>query len=156
MNRKNILFFSLLIFLINCEEKSKLELSQNKIIEYKVDCLFCKIPQNKETIIYAKFEHCFVIKDIKPVSPGHVLVIPYKHYDNWLVTPEHVQIGIVRAINEIKKLLDAEYHPDGYNIGINCGPLAGQTVMHLHVHVMPRYKGDNMTLKQVYSNSAKQ
>jgi len=55
---------------------------------------------------------------------------------------EEVQKDIMKALNAMKIVLDAEYNPDGYNIGANCGKDAGQSVMHLHVHLIPRYKGD--------------
>jgi diadenosine tetraphosphate (Ap4A) HIT family hydrolase len=107
------------------------------------DCVFCQIAnQEKEAEILARFKHCYVIKDQFPVSEGHVLIIPYQHTETWFTAAEEVRLEIMQAIQELKTLLDAEYQPGGYNIGINCGRPAGQTVMHLHVHLIPRYQGD--------------
>ena len=53
-----------------------------------------------------------------------------------------MKVEIISVLEKLKRLLDDEYHPDGYNIGINCGKTAGQTVMHFHLHLMPRYEGD--------------
>jgi diadenosine tetraphosphate (Ap4A) HIT family hydrolase len=107
------------------------------------DCLFCQIARGeKDSVILARFSHCLVMKDQFPVSPGHVLIIPHTHTDNWFTANEEVKLDILKALDSIKAHLDAEYSPDGYNIGINCGKYAGQTVMHLHVHLIPRYKDD--------------
>lgn len=109
----------------------------------KSSCLFCQIArQEKKVEIIAKFEHCYAIKDQYPVSKGHVLIIPFEHTENWFTAKEEVRLDIINALSQIKKQLDAEYHPDGYNIGANCGPMAGQTIMHLHMHLIPRYKDD--------------
>lgn len=84
---------------------------------------------------YAKF-------DAYPVSPGHLLVIPRRHVAEWFETTAEEQQAIMELVSAGKKLLDAEYSPDGYNIGINCGEAAGQTIFHVHVHLIPRYAGD--------------
>ncbi|TKC96491.1 DEAD/DEAH box helicase family protein [Polyangium fumosum] len=84
----------------------------------------------------------FAVPDLYPVSPGHTLVIPRRLIATWFdATPEE-QAAIFQLVDEVKRKLDAERSPDGYNIGINAGEAAGQTVMHLHVHVIPRYRGD--------------
>lgn len=107
------------------------------------DCLFCKmVCGEKDVPILARFQHCFAIKDQYPVSPGHVLLIPYQHTDNWFTATEEVRLDMMQALNAVKAMLDQEYKPDGYNMGANCGLIAGQTVMHLHLHLIPRYKGD--------------
>lgn len=108
---------------------------------FQSNCIFCKIGQSKK-IAFANFKYCFAIKDKNPVSLGHVLIIPYRHFENWFEADLETQFDIIKAINEIKKMLDTQYHPDGYNIGINCGVPAGQSIMHLHVHLIPRYKND--------------
>lgn len=107
------------------------------------DCLFCQMSRGEiEAHFFAKFQHCYVIKDRFPVSPGHVLIIPYQHTDNWFTASEEVREDIMKALSAVKEMLDLEYSPHGYNIGANCGQVAGQSVMHLHVHLIPRYQGD--------------
>ncbi len=109
----------------------------------KDNCIFCQMAEKKKEVeIVAQFEHCFVIKDQYPVSPGHLLIIPYQHTENWFTSDNAVKEEIIRVLDKMKKLVDDEYHPDGYNIGMNCGQVAGQTVMHLHVHLIPRFEGD--------------
>ncbi len=109
----------------------------------QASCYFCTIAQEEErSDIAARFKHCYVKKDSYPVSNGHILIIPYEHTENWFTAKEEVRLDIMQALHKMKAELDAEYNPDGYNIGANCGESAGQSVMHLHVHLIPRYKGD--------------
>ncbi|MCI5052774.1 MAG: HIT family protein [Simkaniaceae bacterium] len=103
------------------------------------DCIFCDLA-NREVI--AEFDHCYAIFDQFPVSQGHTLLIPYKHTENWFTASDEIRADLVHALNIMKSRLDVKYAPGGYNIGMNCGPIAGQTVMHLHVHLIPRYEGD--------------
>lgn len=114
-----------------------------EIHQQQSKCVFCQFAaKEKKSEIIAEFKHCFVIKDQYPVSKGHLLIIPSNHTPNWFTASEEVRLDIVHALSLMKKWLDQEYRPDGYNIGANCGEFAGQTVMHLHVHLIPRYKGD--------------
>lgn len=107
------------------------------------DCLFCQMASGKkEVTLFAKFQHCYIIKDQFPVSPEHLLIIPYAHTENWFTASEEVRLDIIKALNFAKEQLDHTCKPDGYNIGANCGEVAGQNVMHLHVHLIPRYQGD--------------
>ena len=73
--------------------------------------------------------------------PGHLL-IPYRHVANFFDATDAEQIALLALVREAKTLLDNQFHPDGYNVGVNVGTAAGQTVMHLHVHLIPRYAGD--------------
>jgi diadenosine tetraphosphate (Ap4A) HIT family hydrolase len=83
------------------------------------------------------------IEDGFPVSPGHTLVIPRREVRTWFDATPAEQAAIFALVDEVKRLLDArDPRPDGYNVGFNAGEAAGQTVMHLHVHVIPRYRGD--------------
>ena len=83
-----------------------------------------------------------LIRDAYPVSPGHSLVIPKRHIGSWFeATPEEVS-AMLELLEDGKTMLDASHHPDGYNIDINDGPAAGQTVPHLHMHLIPRFTGD--------------
>jgi diadenosine tetraphosphate (Ap4A) HIT family hydrolase/predicted house-cleaning noncanonical NTP pyrophosphatase (MazG superfamily) len=110
---------------------------------HKPDCLFCQISRGEREIpFFAKFQHCYVIKDQFPVSPGHILIIPYQHTENWFTATEEIRLDIMQALNSVKETLDIDYSPHGYNIGANCGKVSGQSVMHLHVHLIPRYQGD--------------
>ncbi len=110
---------------------------------YQSDCLFCQIARReKEVKFFANFAHCYVIKDQFPVSNGHILIIPHEHTENWFTAKEEVRSDIMKALHLVKKQLDLEYSPHGYNIGANCGEVAGQSVMHLHLHLIPRYQGD--------------
>ena len=86
-------------------------------------------------------ELAFAIYDKYPVSKGHVLVIPKRHYASYFDAAPEELTAINELIIQIKEILD-ELKPDGYNIGINVGEAAGQTVFHLHIHVIPRYSGD--------------
>ena len=85
----------------------------------------------------------FAIEDRYPVSPGHALVVPRRLIATWFEASREERQAIFDLVDEVKRLLVARTPPpDGYNIGINSGAAAGQTVMHLHVHVIPRYQGD--------------
>jgi diadenosine tetraphosphate (Ap4A) HIT family hydrolase len=83
-----------------------------------------------------------VIRDGHPISPGHTLVIPKRHIGTWFEITQAEQQALLDLLAKAKAALETEFKPDGYNIGINDGPAAGQTVPHLHMHLIPRYKGD--------------
>ena len=83
-----------------------------------------------------------VVLDGYPVSRGHTLVIPKRHVGSFFELEGNERDDILSMLDQAKTHLNAEYAPDGYNIGINDGPAAGQTVPHLHVHLIPRYRGD--------------
>jgi diadenosine tetraphosphate (Ap4A) HIT family hydrolase len=102
-------------------------------------CPFCNLP--RERIIHAD-DLAFVVRDAFPVSPGHMLIIPHRHVASFFEVTESERASLLRLLDEARQALDAELHPHGYNIGINDGDAAGQTVRHLHVHLIPRYRGD--------------
>jgi len=84
----------------------------------------------------------FAILDGYPVNPGHVLVIPKRQVSTWWEASREEQVAILDLLEVVKRQLDESHRPDGYNIGVNAGDAAGQTVFHLHVHLIPRYRGD--------------
>ena len=84
----------------------------------------------------------FVIADRFPVNPGHALVVPRRVIATWWEATDGERADILALIDEVKRRLDTELQPDGYNVGFNAGTAAGQTVGHLHIHVIPRYRGD--------------
>jgi diadenosine tetraphosphate (Ap4A) HIT family hydrolase len=102
-------------------------------------CPFCNLDPSR---IVDAGELYIVIRDRFPVSEGHTLIIPRRHVDSFfgVTTDEHV--ALVDALSAAKEQLDRELQPAGYNIGINDGVAAGQTVQHLHIHLIPRYEGD--------------
>lgn len=86
----------------------------------------------------------FAFFDRFPVSPGHALVVTKRMVTDWFAATEDERTDVMRLVGEVKEHLDRTLpvRPDGYNVGFNCGAAAGQTVMHLYVHVIPRYAGD--------------
>lgn len=84
----------------------------------------------------------FAIRDRFPVNPGHTLVVPIREITTWFDATVEEQHAILELVSIVKKQLDVEFRPDGYNVGFNAGRAAGQTVPHLHVHVIPRFEGD--------------
>ena len=102
-------------------------------------CPFCTLEASK---IIAQDPWVMTIRDTCPVSPGHTLILPKRHIASLFEATEEEQIALLRALSEAKLGLDRELKPDGYNIGVNDGAAAGQTILHLHVHLIPRYLGD--------------
>jgi len=104
-------------------------------------CPFCSLPSER---IRLSNDLAFSIRDAYPVAPGHTLVIPRRHVEDLRgATPAEA-----RAIHELvlatfdELAREAPSPPDGYNVGVNCGAAAGQTIFHLHVHIIPRRLGD--------------
>ena len=87
-------------------------------------------------------EFGMTIRDGFPISPGHTLLIPKRHIGSWFEISKDEQSGLLALLEHAKTDIQIEFSPDGYNIGINDGSAAGQTVPHLHMHLIPRYKGD--------------
>ena len=102
-------------------------------------CPFCTLPPER---IIDSNDLALVIRDGYPISPGHTLVIPKRHIGSWFEITQAEQQALLDLLEKAKTALETELKPDGYNIGINDGPNAGQTVPHLHMHLIPRYKGD--------------
>ncbi len=102
-------------------------------------CIFCSFRDER---IIGECEHTITFIDTYPATPGHTLVVPKRHFASFFEATEDELLAIGKAIQKAKLTLDKEFAPDGYNIGINVGEAAGQSVHHLHVHLMPRYKGD--------------
>ena len=107
--------------------------------EFGLTSPFLSIP--RESWI-ASGNHCFAIYDRFPVSNGHSLVIPIREVSTWWELDSEEQQDLLELSMEVKRLLDLHFAPDGYNIGFNSGTAAGQTVNHLHLHVIPRFHGD--------------
>ena len=104
------------------------------------NCPFCTIDKRR---IILENKALVVIRDAFPISSGHALIIPKRHIASFFETNKEERGAILDVLERSKEILDKEFGPDGYNIGINDGVTAGQTVMHLHIHLIPRYKGDS-------------
>ena len=104
-------------------------------------CLFCTLPPTR--IVHAN-HLAVVIQDAYPVSRGHTLVLPRRHVGSFFELEPPERDAVLELIDMARRDLDQTLRPDGYNIGINDGPAAGQTVPHLHVHLIPRYTGDQV------------
>ena len=102
-------------------------------------CPFCTLAPQR-VLISSPFG--IVFRDAFPVSPGHTLVIPRRHVRSFFDLNRDEIESLLALLDGAKKATDVELTPDGYNIGINDGPAAGQTVSHLHIHLIPRYLGD--------------
>ena len=101
--------------------------------------IFSNIPEEKK--IYST-EFFFIIYDSYPVPPGHILIISKEEKLDYFSLNQKEQNELNSLIEIAKRIIEENHKPDGYNIGMNCGEAAGQTVMHFHCHVIPRYDGD--------------
>lgn len=104
-----------------------------------MSCIFCEY--DKEEYI-AENDLCFAIFDKFPVNEGHALIIPKRHFQNYFDATKEEIAAMYDLSHEVKKIIDDKYSPDGYNVGVNVNHEGGQTIMHLHMHIIPRYKGD--------------
>ncbi len=102
-------------------------------------CPFCP---PKEGEILEMHPLAVAITDSNPLTRGHSLVIPRRHVASFFELSGEERLAIGELLDRVKVAIDRDHGPDAYNIGINDGAAAGQTVMHLHVHLIPRYKGD--------------
>lgn len=104
-------------------------------------CPFCNLYASRIVLANA---HAQAICDGFPISPGHTLIIPKRHVASFFeLTPEE-QAAMLDLLAGMHQLIQTDRNPDGFNIGINDGLAAGQTVMHLHIHLIPRYAGDQL------------
>ena len=101
-------------------------------------CLFCtaRSVTQENALAYAT-------RDTYPVSPGHTLIIPRRHcVDFFELTPDELAASMELVVAE-QRALAAELNPDGYNVGVNVGNAGGQSIRHVHIHLIPRYAGDH-------------
>lgn len=102
-------------------------------------CPFCDIPAER---ILIERDVGWAIPDLYPLSRGHTLVIPRRHVASIFTLPPAETSALWELVGAVREMLAGELHPDGFNIGLNDGEAAGQTIAHAHVHVVPRYHGD--------------
>ena len=102
-------------------------------------CQFCSLPQSR---VIDSSPLGLVIRDAFPISPGHTLIIPKRHVGSFFDLEANERAELLALLCQAKVVADKEFSPQGYNIGINDGAAAGQTVPHLHLHLIPRFEGD--------------
>ncbi len=106
----------------------------------ELPCPFCE--RLEEGRLVAQSEHAVAFPDGYPVSPGHHLVVSRRHAADFFELSAEEQADLWRLVAELRETLRHELRPDGFNVGLNAGRAAGQTVMHVHVHLIPRWAGD--------------
>ena len=109
----------------------------------KADCIFCKIANGEIPSKTLHEDESFrVILDLGPATKGHALILPKEHYDNLYELPENTAAGAMKLAKKMAALMTEKLQADGFNLVQNNGETAGQTVMHFHMHLIPRYKED--------------
>jgi diadenosine tetraphosphate (Ap4A) HIT family hydrolase len=104
------------------------------------NCVFCERIRVGGLITANDLAGAF--PDAFPLTRGHTLIVPRRHEPDFLALTAEEQQAVWALVAEVRRRVNAEHRPDGYNIGVNVGEAAGQTVAHAHLHVIPRYAGD--------------
>lgn len=104
------------------------------------ECIFCNLYPNREII--AQNDLALAFFDAFPVNPGHALIIPKRHVADYFDLTEDEVAAMQALLREVKAIVEKRFNTDGYNIGVNVNAAAGQSVFHVHMHLIPRYKGD--------------
>ena len=105
------------------------------------NCELCRSLRSREDIIVEN-DYSFCKWDKYRVSPGHMLIIPKSHVNSFFSLSGTEVLSLYELLKRGKDIIDKQYNPDGYNVGVNIGRHAGQTIFHLHIHLIPRYRGD--------------
>ena len=105
----------------------------------EAQCPFCSLPKER---VWFDSQDSLAILDGFPLTPGHTLVIPKRHVASVFELPQEELNHLLAAVTKVRKILKTKYQPDAFNIGINDGLAAGQTIAHAHIHVIPRRAGD--------------
>jgi ATP adenylyltransferase len=111
-----------------------------------VGCIFCVKPaeqRDEEHLILYRSERAYVLLNLYPYNSGHLMVVPYLHSGDLAALPAEISAEVMALTQKSVAALTAEYRPQGFNVGINLGEVAGGSISaHLHVHVVPRWGGD--------------
>jgi diadenosine tetraphosphate (Ap4A) HIT family hydrolase len=100
-------------------------------------CPFCET-----TGAVLRHAQCYARYDLNPVTRGHMLIIPLRHEADFFRTTVAERSAMLALLDDARSLLEREIHPDGFNVGVNVGAAAGQTIGHVHLHLIPRFHGD--------------
>lgn len=127
----------------NCEIYEYRHFNQTqykRLYRLEKDCVFCQL--NPKVELLSETATAVAFLDGYPVSEGHTLIVPKRHVANYFDLTIHEQRALWLLVNRCKNILTERYNPDGFNVGININESAGQSVFHVHIHLIPRYKGD--------------
>lgn len=104
-------------------------------------CFFC---DTQETDKLLQNDHCFArwVYEKVAVSEGHLLILPNRHFANYFEASPEELVTMWKMVHDVKAVVDEKYQPDGYNVGVNVNEAGGQSIPHMHIHIIPRYKGD--------------
>lgn len=144
-----------------------------ELIDKTRSCVFCRIlkeKNDKKNLIFVRTSLSYAVLNLFPYNNGHILILPNRHVADFGDLSQEESADLWRLVNYAKTLLDKTIKPDGYNVGINLGRVAGAGFPgHLHVHVVPRWKGDvnfmpvvaqtkviSQSLKVLYAKVARQ
>ena len=106
----------------------------------KTECLFCNIPKKR---VISENDYAYAIRDGFPVTASHTLVIPKRHVDNYFGLTRDELFACDSLLHSLRKnIMENDSNVDGFNIGVNSGAVAGQTIFHCHIHLIPRRLGD--------------
>ena len=105
----------------------------------KPACLFCDFNDPERNTMIVETELAYARWDNFPVSNGHAEIVPKRHVESYFDLSGDELIAVYELSKQVKEIIDMQYHPDGYNIGVNDGVAAGRTIHHCHIHLIPRY-----------------
>jgi len=105
-------------------------------------CLFCDRENKEKHKILSESEYFYIRFDNFAVSKGHVEIVPKRHLESFFDLNNEEILDMHDILKKAKSEIDKKFEPDGYNIGVNEGVVAGRSIHHLHIHLIPRYKGD--------------
>jgi ATP adenylyltransferase len=118
-----------------------------KILTKQKSCVFCRIladNKNKQHLIFIRKSYAYAVLNLYPYSNGHCLVVPNRHVSDISKLPKEEYIQLMELLIETKDLLQEVLVPQGFNVGINLGRIAGAGIPgHVHIHIVPRWKGDH-------------
>ena len=119
---------------------------QNASKEKKGSCLFCtkyRSKKDKKNYVVKRSKHAFALLNIFPYTNGHIMIAPYRHVADLERLRQEELMDMMKLLTDMKVQLQKHIHPHGFNIGINCGAVAGAGIPgHIHIHIVPRWQGD--------------
>jgi ATP adenylyltransferase len=125
-------------------------IQSNKTESGCVFCSCCEQPDGPENLIVARGQHSFVILNRFPYTSGHLMVVPYDHVPSLEQLEPDTRAEIMEQSARVLQVLASEYHPQGFNLGINIGEAAGAGILdHVHLHIVPRWAGDTNFMSSV-------